>query len=54
MTPGDGEVIILTTLVNGCVLNFGVFRSVRISEILRVHFSLSFWAEFAFVVSSSL
>ena len=37
MTPGDGEVFI-----NGCELNFGVFRSVWISEILSGCFSLSF------------
>ena len=42
MTPGDGEVFILTTLVNGCELNFGVFRSIWISEILTVCFRLSF------------
>ena len=54
MTHEDGEVFILTILVNVCELNFGVFRSVWISEILSVCFSLSFWMEFAFVVSSSL
>ena len=42
---------ISTTLVNGFELNFGVFRSGWISEILSVCFSSSFWAEFAFVVS---
>ena len=46
--------LILTTLVNGCELNFGIFRSGWISKILSVCFSLYFWAEFAFVVSSSL
>ena len=46
--------LILTILVNGCELNFGVFQSYWISEIVSACFSLSFWVEFAFVVSSSL
>ena len=46
MTPEDGDVFILTTLVSGCELNFGVFRSDWTSEIMSVCFSLSFWVEF--------
>ena len=52
MTPEDGEVFILTIPVNGCEKNFGVFCCGWISEILSA--CLSFGAEFAFVVSSSL
>ena len=48
MSPEDGEVFILTTLVNGCELNFGVFRSVWISEIFI------FRTEFALVVAYGL
>ena len=41
--------MILTKLVNGCELNFGIFRSVWISEMLEcmVLFYL-FWTEFGF------
>ena len=48
MAPEDGEVFILTTVVNGCELSFGVFRSVWISDMLNVCFGLSLWTEFAF------
>ena len=51
MSAEEGEVFILTKQVNGSELNLGVFRSGWISEILSACFSLSFWAEFAFVVS---
>ena len=34
--------------------NFGVFRSVWISEVLNVWFSLSFMTEFVFVVASGV
>ena len=46
--------LILTKHVNGCELNFGVFRGVWISEMLNVCFSLSFLMELVsvFVVAS--
>ena len=49
MAPEDGEVFILTTLVIGSELNFGVFRSDWISEIFECMFWLIFWTEFGFV-----
>ena len=42
---GDGGGLILTTLVNGFELNFGVFRSVECM------LYLSFWTEFVYVVA---
>ena len=33
-----------------CELNFGIFRSVWISEMLNVWFYFIFWLEFVFVV----